>query len=465
MDELRLHETARLVEAVADDGTVLLHLIRPCVGRGRGRHLYEADMLERNATNFAGWKMYVDHQSPEARRAAGGLPRSIRDLGGRIIESFWDPNVPPSADGRYGQGAVVGRAKPTPFVSALIEHDPGLVEASINSNATGVKPVMRDGQRVMLVEGIQKKGTVDWVTEAGAGGKVVELMEAAARDTDEAFMESLEDDEFAAYVEHNRPGLLDALAEAKGKKSDDGNDAEGDDDPDDAALMAKCKAYEKKGLPHGMAMKAAKRAMASAVKEAAGKDEDMDVTPEALAEALSDPTVAEAFMPLIEAAVEARVTGLVEAALAEERDMIRAEARADADRQIELRDLRDQAFAQIAEAKLPDALTETIRAEFTLVEGIPTPALDVVDEYDADGERTKTASAVLAEAVTDSVTRGRDLVAQLNPTRVRAVPGTTKPDGEPSSESKPDRLGDRTRALLESAGVTSPDDIYQSVGD
>jgi carbon monoxide dehydrogenase subunit G len=465
MDELKLHETAQLVEGVADDGTVLLHLIRPCIGRGRGRHLYEADMLERNAGNFAGWKMYVDHQSPEARKAAGGLPRSIRDLGGRILESWWDPNVP--AEGRFGQGAVVGRAKPTPFVASLIEHDPGLVESSINSNATGVKPIMRDGVRVMLVEGIQKKGTVDWVTEAGAGGKVVELMEAAAADADETFLESLEDDEFAAYLENARPGLLDALAEAKGKKGDGDAEDKADGGADeDAELQAKCKAYEKKGLPHGMAMKAAKRAMASAVKEAAGKDEDMDVTPEALAEALSDPQVAAAFLPLIEAAVEERVAGMVEAAIAEERDMIRAEARADADRQIELRDLRDQAHDLIAEAKLPEALAESMRAEFALVEGIPTIALDVVDDYDADGNRTKTASEVLAEAVTESVTRGRDLVAQLNPTRVRAVPGTTKPDGEtPTGDQKPDRLGDRTRALLESAGVPSPDDVYQPVGD
>src|SRR5262252_4192953 len=73
---------------------VPVHILRPCLGKGRGRHIYEADMLQENAHKFAGWRQFIDHLSPEARRAAKGLPRSIRDLGGRIVESYWDGNVP-----------------------------------------------------------------------------------------------------------------------------------------------------------------------------------------------------------------------------------------------------------------------------------------------------------------------------------------------------------------------------------
>jgi hypothetical protein len=105
-EDLCLTESVSVTEAgVQGDGTVLMHLIRPCVGRGRGRHLYTPEMLEANASKFSGWKMYLNHLSEAARRALGGLPRDIRDTGGIVVESFWDPDVP--AEGRFGKGAVL----------------------------------------------------------------------------------------------------------------------------------------------------------------------------------------------------------------------------------------------------------------------------------------------------------------------------------------------------------------------
>jgi hypothetical protein len=442
-DDLTLHEPA-LVESVADDGTVLIHLIRPCIGRGRGRHLYEADMLSKNAHKFAGWKMFVDHRDPVAQRKANGLPRSVRDLGGRIIESWWDGDVP--AEGRFGQGAVIGRAKPTPFIRSLVENDPELVETSINSLATGVRPVNRDGQRVLLVEGISDRGSVDWVTEAGAGGKVVALMEAAEQDGQAELVADLSDDEFIAYIEETRPGLTVALAEA-----DDGDDKEpdGDDDDEHAKLVA---SYMKKGLPRKLAHKAAKRKRAmqeDADPDAADTDDTDDtedemevtITPEVMQEALQTPEFAD------------MVRELVESVVAEERDLIRAEARADADRQIELRDLRDHAFGLIAEAKLPDALAAQLKSDYALVEGVPSPALDVVDEYDDDGNRTKTAMQALAESVAGSVAEGRKLLAEIRPTKVRDVPAA-KADGEKPTERTAREAMPLTAGLMESASFT-----------
>jgi hypothetical protein len=159
------------------DGTVNIHVIRPTIGQGLGRHKYTADMLRENAEVFSGWKMYIDHQSPEAKKAAGGLPRSIHDLGGRILESYWDESVP--AEGRYGQGAVVARVKPVGQVKKLIEEDPELLEASIRAKATEVHPEVVEGEQVWVVEGISQSppGSVDWVTEGGAGGRVADLIE------------------------------------------------------------------------------------------------------------------------------------------------------------------------------------------------------------------------------------------------------------------------------------------------
>jgi len=178
---------------VQSDGTVLIHVIRPTIGQGLGRHKYEADMLRENADVFTGWKMYVDHQSPEAKKAAGGLPRSIRDLGGRILESWWDESVP--ASGRFGQGAVVARVKPVGQVKRLIEEDPELLEASIRAKATEVHPTVEDGEQVWVVEGIRRDppGSVDWVSEGGAGGRIADLIEGlVAEDADDTGNETAE---------------------------------------------------------------------------------------------------------------------------------------------------------------------------------------------------------------------------------------------------------------------------------
>ena len=112
----RVEKTAAAGNPVRADGLVPLYIIRPGIGRGRGKHLYEAEMLEREVAEgrFKGWKMYVDHQAPEAKKASGGLPRSIRDLGGFIKEAWWDGAVPADPDRGWGKGAVVGLAKPTP---------------------------------------------------------------------------------------------------------------------------------------------------------------------------------------------------------------------------------------------------------------------------------------------------------------------------------------------------------------
>lgn len=184
-EAFQLQESLASRPSLDDDGSVLIHIIRPTIGMGMGRHKYTAEMLRENADVFTGWKMYIDHQSPEARKAAGGLPRSIRDLGGRILESWWDDTVP--AEGRYEQGAVVGRVKPVGQVKALIEDDPELLEASIRAQATDVSPETIEGEQVWVVEGIRREppGSVDWVSEGGAGGRIANLIEAMVVEDDE----------------------------------------------------------------------------------------------------------------------------------------------------------------------------------------------------------------------------------------------------------------------------------------
>lgn len=424
-ESLELHEAASLApgQQTAEDGTVLLHIIRPTVGRGKGNHLYEADMLREHAhifgphtrpdgTTAPGWKMYLNHLSPQARKAMGGLPRDVRDLGGRIVESWWDPNVP--AEGRYGQGAVVGRAKPTPFMRELIAEDPDIVEASISARATSVKPRQHEGKTVYVVEGIHDKGSVDWVTEAGAGGKVVSLLEAAMEEQEAAAdLSNLSDPEFLEYLRGERPQLAEALGTPPA--------------PED------------------------------------NQEDDMGLTHEMLTEALADETFAEVLDNHVKALVEEAVieaTSALPAAIAEvlegEREVIRAEARADADRSLALRDMRDAAHEQINEAlsRLPEDWRAEARSRFDLTESGPTEGLDVVDEVNEDGEIVKTAREVLTESVSEEIARQRALYASANPARVRGQ-GTAvvTEDGEDAPAKQRDVKGTKYGSLLAEANI------------
>lgn len=443
--DLELREaTVTLVEGadgggpVAPDGTVLLHIIRPGVGRGKGRHLYEARMLQANAHKFTGWKMYVNHLSPEAKRAMGGLPRDVRDLGGRIVESWWDPTIP-AVSGRFGQGAVVGRAKPTPQIRELIENDPEIVEASISATATGVKPGSDDkGQRVWIVEGIEDKGSVDWVTEAGAGGRVVSLMEAAMEsDTDGtlALLASMSDEEFRTYIQKERPEIVEALSQSPSGHTGDTEDE-----------MTK---LTPEMLAEALADDSGRRTLI----EALTADED---TRDALLEALDvDSYVA----GLVHSVLTEHLPQLVEAAVEAERDVIRATAKADADRRLQVERFERTAHQMVESARLPDPLKEQIKAKFSIQEsGDPSPALDVIDKLDADGKVEKKADAVLTEAVEAEITSARALAASLRPARVSGQgPSAATKDGDGTIQEGKQQQPPATAALLQESGFGDVD--------
>lgn len=361
-------------------------------------------MLSRNSHKFAGWKMYVDHLSDEARRAAGGLPRSVRDLGGRVLESFWNPDVP--ADGRFGRGAVQGWVRPTRLIRDLIEDDPGLVEASINARATAVRPGTEGGKRAWVVEGIEDRGSIDWVTEGGAGGRVASLLESAYHDdeTEEmALLDSMTDQEMVAHLRENRPELVESLMQ-------------GDE-------------------PTAPVVTVASPVTADALREALLSEEGREVLAE-----------------------------ILEAALDEERALTRAEALAYADRQIQLRDLRDEAQTQINEAGLVDGFRDDLLARFTINESGPTEELDVVDDIDENGEVVKRAEDKLKESVTAAITTAKDRIREAAPpTRVRGQ-GPSQPTEIKEGEEPPVRK-DRSlwREQLQEAGFEDPDAAYKAI--
>lgn len=439
------------------DGCVPVHIIRPGIGKGRGRHLYEANMLSQNAHKFRGWRMYVDHQSPEARRAAGGLPRSVRDLGGRIVEARWDPNVPADPSRGYGQGAVVGRAKPVKFIRELIEDDPALVEASISASATGVRPVNHSGQRVWMVEGISDRGSVDWVTEAGAGGRVAPLIEASYSSEEAvemALLESMSDDEVREWLKNERPSLI---AEA----DDDKKDAGADDDEPDGDGDDEVKKLVAKGMSQKQAESFARNTKHKA-QEAADQEGDMPLTAEQLQEALAESPEILA-NALKTDAVQAAINGSIQEALAAERELQEAERDALINRQWELRDLRDEAHALIAESRLPDGWQEGLKSRFTLrPDRTPTAELDVVDDIDGEGKVTKSASQKLQEAVLEACKVERRRLAEVAPTRVRGQGASQLNEGDGEEQGEPSGEPGFHRTLLAEAGIDY-DKAYEGI--
>lgn len=170
------------------DGTCKIAVIRPCVSRGRRLRglppIYTPAMLAENAGVFKGWLMYTDHLMESVVRALQERGRSIRELGGRVTESFYDPEFRQSDDDDYGYrpGAVLARALPQPVIRTMLEADPEILHVSINAYPKAVKPGTAPWNpqvKGMLVEGIRNKppGSVDWVPRGGAGGKVLQETE------------------------------------------------------------------------------------------------------------------------------------------------------------------------------------------------------------------------------------------------------------------------------------------------
>lgn len=195
LEERELTDAGPLVEAAsaviqpeggrlfAEDGTCKAAIIRPCVSRGKQIRglppIYTPRMLAEHADVFANWPMFMDHLREEIAEELTELleakGRSIRDLGGRVVRSWWDPELRLAEDEERGfeAGGVVARVLPQPPIRAMLEADPELLHLSIAAWPTGAKLGERAGKRGYLIEGIRRTppGSVDWVLRGGAGGR------------------------------------------------------------------------------------------------------------------------------------------------------------------------------------------------------------------------------------------------------------------------------------------------------
>lgn len=165
-----------LAEAMASpldkDGKFLVKIIRP--GWGSSGY-YGADVLEeagRNGVFKEGTHMYWDH--PSISEAMERPERSLRDLAAVFLENArWDPNGP------KGPGLYT-KAKAFPsYREALREMAPH-IGPSIRAFGNAHFGEM-EGRSGPIVESIVAAQSVDFVTQPGAGGEVMQLFEAAGR--------------------------------------------------------------------------------------------------------------------------------------------------------------------------------------------------------------------------------------------------------------------------------------------
>jgi len=202
----QIRESARVVATDSDKREVVIDVIEAGLGNSRDRRLYEAAMLSQSPDIFVGAQMFADHLSPEVERKMQGLPRSVRDLTGSIKEAWWQPDGGPS-----GNGSIQARVRiAAPWLWDLVKNDPELVGVSINAVGRTRPGVGPDGKPAHMVESITQCHSVDWVAQAGAGGRIVGFLESHYGQGDEEVSidwEALSKEDIAEH----RPDLIDAF--------------------------------------------------------------------------------------------------------------------------------------------------------------------------------------------------------------------------------------------------------------
>lgn len=156
-------------KAVSEDGKVPVKLIAP--GWGSSGY-YSPEVLERDVPEIfpKGTKMYWDH--PTLSEEAERPERTLRDLAAVLVSDPYYDEVGKDGPGMYAEAEVFEG-----FRQATNELAPHI---GLSIRAMGVvEQGEAEGRQGPIVSEMAVGKSVDFVTEPGAGGKVLELFEAA----------------------------------------------------------------------------------------------------------------------------------------------------------------------------------------------------------------------------------------------------------------------------------------------
>jgi hypothetical protein len=170
-------EVVELGEAVKGTGRRRkIQLIQ--AGWSKNGRYYPAEVLAEAARNRifpAGTPMYADH--PTLTEKIERPERSIRDLAARLDN-----------DARYENGSLFAEATSFGTWNQVLNGPDGLAEnVEVSVRCFGeIAEGTAEGREGMIVKKITEGRSVDFVTEGAAGGKVLELLEAATDELTEA---------------------------------------------------------------------------------------------------------------------------------------------------------------------------------------------------------------------------------------------------------------------------------------
>ena len=180
-----LSEYTNLVEAkVGSNGNAQVVVIKPGLNSS-GQRFYPPETLARDFRVFEGVKMFADHPSEADEK--NRPERSVRDW----VATLKNVHI-------GGDGAVLGEAVVVePWLQERLAtlRDKGLLkDMGISINAVGTASKLKiNGSETNVIEKIVRARSVDFVTEAGAGGGI-QLYEADRdNDIDLVTLESLKD--------------------------------------------------------------------------------------------------------------------------------------------------------------------------------------------------------------------------------------------------------------------------------
>lgn len=158
-----------LERALREDGTFPLKVIQAGWGSSG---FYSPEVLKRDGPKVfpAFTQMFIDH--PGLSESRDRPERSIKDLAAVTVSAAeWQE------DGPAGPG-LYANARPFSNVAPLIEELSPFVGVSIRASGHA-KPGEAEGRKGPVIERLVQGHSIDLVTKAGAGGKVLSLIESA----------------------------------------------------------------------------------------------------------------------------------------------------------------------------------------------------------------------------------------------------------------------------------------------
>lgn len=168
-----ISETAELGEGpTTADGIMTMRIIAP--GWGSSGY-YSASTLREAAPRFtAGTHMYIDH--PGRKDAENRPERSVKDLAATLVE---DAKWIEEDNGKAFAGpGVYAKAKVKKHWKGFVKSCMPDIEVSMRGHGKA-KIGSVGGKKGKIIESITDVSSVDFVTRAGAGGKILELLESA----------------------------------------------------------------------------------------------------------------------------------------------------------------------------------------------------------------------------------------------------------------------------------------------